>query len=53
MSALIYLEESYAMVGSWFEVYRSQGCGFLDAVYQEFLDIEFGTSRFRSSLNKN
>ena len=43
MSVLIYPEESYAIVGSCFEVYKSLGCGFLEAVYQECLDIEFGS----------
>src|SRR3989338_8645213 len=48
MSVLIYPEESYAIVGSCFEVYKSLGCGFLEAVYQECLDIEFGYRQIRS-----
>jgi GxxExxY protein len=39
--ALIYEEESYRILGACFEVYREKGCGFLEAVYQECLDIEF------------
>jgi GxxExxY protein len=38
---LIYKEESYQIVGACFEVYREKGCGFLEAVYQECLEIEF------------
>jgi len=38
---LLYKEESYKIVGACFEVYREKGCGFLEAVYQECLEIEF------------
>ncbi len=34
-------EESYIIVGACFEVYNAMGCGFLEAVYQECLGIEF------------
>ncbi len=37
---LIYREESYRIMGACFEVYRTMGCGFLEAVYQECLEIE-------------
>lgn len=41
MSAdIIYKEESYKIVGACFEVYREKGCGFLEAVYQECMEIE-------------
>lgn len=30
-------EESYAIQGAVFEVYREMGCGFLEAIYQECL----------------
>jgi len=33
-------EESYAILGAVFEVYREMGCGFLEAVYQECLERE-------------
>ena len=39
---IVYQEESYAIMGACFEVYREKGCGFLEAVYQECLEIEFG-----------
>ena len=41
MAELIYPDESYAIVGGCFEVYKDKGCGFLEAVYQECLEIEF------------
>ncbi|QEG35675.1 GxxExxY protein [Bythopirellula goksoeyrii] len=41
MSELILEEESYAILGACFEVYNEIGCGFLEAVYQECLEIEF------------
>ena len=37
---LLYAEECYAIQGAVFEVYREQGCGFLEAVYQECLERE-------------
>ncbi len=33
-------EESYRIMGACFEVYKEMGCGFLEAVYQECLEIE-------------
>ncbi|MBP7865388.1 MAG: GxxExxY protein [Acidobacteria bacterium] len=41
MAELIYPEECYRIVGAAFEVYNRMGCGFLEAVYQECLEIEF------------
>jgi GxxExxY protein len=42
MVEIIYKDEAYAIVGACFEVYNDKGCGFLEAVYQECLEIEFG-----------
>jgi GxxExxY protein len=39
---LIYKKECYAIVGACFEVYNDMGCGFLEAVYQECLELELG-----------
>ena len=39
---LLYEDESYAILGSCFEVYKEKGSGFLEAVYQECLAVEFG-----------
>ena len=41
--SLIFEEETYAIRGAVFEVYREMGSGFLEAVYQECLEIELGT----------
>ena len=38
---IIYKEESYKVVGAAFKVYNALGRGFLEAVYQEALEIEF------------
>jgi GxxExxY protein len=40
MVELIYSEESYKIMGACFEVYKHMGRGFLEAVYQECLEIE-------------
>jgi GxxExxY protein len=41
MGTLLYEEETFAIRGAIFEVYREMGCGFLEPVYQECLDNEF------------
>ncbi len=35
-------EEPHAILGACFEVYREKGCGFVENVFQECLEIEFG-----------
>lgn len=42
MSELIYPEESYRIMGACFEVFKEKGCGFLEAVFQECLELELG-----------
>lgn len=42
MSDIIYREESYAITGACFEVYKEKGSGFVEPVYQECLELEFG-----------
>ncbi len=34
-------EKTYNILGACFRVYKNIGCGFLEAVYQECLEIEF------------
>lgn len=38
---IVHKEESYRIVGAAFKVYNTLGPGFLEAVYQEALEIEF------------
>jgi GxxExxY protein len=38
---LIYKDECYQIVGACLEVYNTLGSGFLEAIYQEALEIEF------------
>ena len=38
---IIYKEEGYKITGAIFEVYKEKGCGFLEEVYQECLELEF------------
>lgn len=37
---LIHEEETYKIIGACFEVYRDKGCGFVEPVYQECMEIE-------------
>jgi len=42
MKDLIYPEECYKIIGASFEVYKDKGSGFLEAVFQECLELELG-----------
>ena len=42
MNDLIYKDETFKIIGACFEVYKNKGCGFLEPVYQECLEIELG-----------
>jgi GxxExxY protein len=42
---LIYKDESFAIVGACFAVYTNKGCGFLEPVYHECLEIELEFQR--------
>ena len=39
---LLYKEECYKLMGACFDVYKEMGCGFVEPVYQECLEIELG-----------
>lgn len=38
--SLVHGDETYQIIGACFEVYKDKGCGFLEQVYQECLEIE-------------
>ena len=38
---IIYKDECYSIIGACFTIYKDKGCGFLEPVYQECLEIEF------------
>jgi GxxExxY protein len=40
-SGLLHAREGFLIQGAVFEVYRAMGSGFLEAVYQECLALEF------------
>ncbi len=40
---LLHEEETYRIRGACFDVYKEKGCGFLEAVYQECLELELGS----------
>jgi len=42
MTELLYKDESYSILGACFEVHNQQGAGFVEPVYQQCLEIEFG-----------
>jgi GxxExxY protein len=39
MADIIYKDESYRTMGACFEVYKVMGCGFVEPVYQECLEL--------------
>ncbi len=42
MSERIYPKECYQIIGAGFEVYNDKGCGFLEPIYHDCLELEFG-----------
>jgi GxxExxY protein len=45
MNEIIHREESHRLMGACFEVYKEKGCGFLEAVFQECLELELSDQR--------
>ena len=40
MSNLLFKDEAFRIIGACMEVHKNLGCGFLESVYQEALEIE-------------
>ena len=40
---IVFKDESYRIMGACFEVYKEMGCGFVEPVYQECLEMELRT----------
>ena len=43
MSKLILEQETHRILGACFEVYKEKGCGFVEPVYQECLEVELAS----------
>jgi GxxExxY protein len=52
MRDVLFKEESYKIVGACFTVYNQMGCGFLESVYQECLEIEFKNNQIPFEVQK-
>ncbi len=52
MTEIIHAEESYKIIGACFEVYKEKGCGFLEAVFQECLQLELGLQHISFEAQK-
>jgi len=50
---VLFREESFALQGAIYDVYREMGSGFLEAVYQECLAIEFRCRNIPFEAQKN
>ena len=42
---LLFKDESYAIIGACFEVYKEKGNGFVEPVYQECLELELAAQK--------
>ena len=51
-SKILYKEESYELIGACFNVYKEMGSGFLEAVYQKCLEIEFSEKKIPFEAQK-
>jgi GxxExxY protein len=53
MADIIYEKESFQIIGACIEVHKALGPGFLEAVYQEALAIEFKNQNIAHVREKN
>lgn len=53
MADIIYENESYQIIGACIEVHKELGYGFLEAVYQEALAIEFKNQKIPFEREKD
>lgn len=52
MTKLLLKDEVFAIVGAAMEVHNNLGCGFLEPVYQEALEIEFDLRKIPYEVQK-
>ena len=52
MNDLVYPEESYKIMGACFEIHREKGCGFLEAVFHECLELELNLQQVPFAAQK-
>lgn len=52
MKSLVCSDETYNIIGACFEVYKQKGCGFLELVYQECLEIELAFKKIPHEAQK-
>jgi GxxExxY protein len=47
MKELLFKEETYRIRGDCFEIYKEKGCGFVEPVYQECMELELSLQGIR------
>lgn len=49
---ILYKEESFSIIGTAFKVYNEMGCGFLEPVYQECMELELSKQEISFASQK-
>ena len=52
MTDILFKEESYKIIGACMEVHKKLGCGFLESVYAEALELEFSKANISYEREK-